>query len=64
MTAFYTETCKRLRSEGISNEYIAGWAAGFLHNPDREEQTSTDAFQAGYEDGHEGNTEHAPEFHS
>jgi hypothetical protein len=41
----------------VSREYIVGWASGYLQNPMREEQRVTEAYEAGYNDGTEKNTD-------
>jgi hypothetical protein len=38
---------------GVNDNYIQGWVAGFLNNPEIEEQRKTDEYEAGYEDGAE-----------
>jgi hypothetical protein len=42
---------------GCDEEYIQGWQAGCLQNPQREEQRLTEAYEAGYADGEEKNTD-------
>ena len=37
------------------DEYILGWQGGFLGHPPREETRTTEAYDAGYEDGQEKN---------
>jgi hypothetical protein len=36
---------------GVNDNYIQGWVAGFLNNPEIEEQRKTDEYESGYEDG-------------
>jgi hypothetical protein len=36
---------------GVNDNYIQGWVAGFLNNPEIEEQRITDEWEAGFEDG-------------
>jgi hypothetical protein len=36
---------------GVNDNYIQGWVAGFLNNPEIEEQRITDEWESGYEDG-------------
>jgi len=55
MSNIYYEAVDKLEKAKVDPEYIAGWSSGFLHNPGREEQTNTDAFEAGYADGRENN---------
>lgn len=59
MDKTYYETFDALEKKGVDPEYIQGWVAGYLSNPAREEQRVTDAYQAGYEDGQGGVTDHA-----
>jgi len=35
----------------INAEYVEGWQSGYVHNPPREAQRTTEAYEAGYEDG-------------
>ena len=59
MDQTYYNTVKQLEQDGVDPEYIQGWAAGYLGNPEREEQRLTDAYRAGYADAKLGNTEQA-----
>jgi hypothetical protein len=47
----YYEAIDSMEKAGVSKEYINGWACGYLHNPKREEQRLTEAYEAGYQDG-------------
>ncbi len=47
----YYEGVKKMEAMGVNDNYIQGWVAGFLNNPEIEEQRITDEWQAGYEDG-------------
>ncbi len=58
MANVYYDTVTKLEQESIDEQYISGWESGFLRNPEREEQTQTDAYATGYADGREGNTAH------
>ena len=60
----YYETIQKLEKTGVDAEYIQGWASGFLGNPRREEQRSSDAYEAGYEDGEARVTDQAERFMS
>jgi hypothetical protein len=40
-----------MQKANVSREYVVGWASGYLHNPQREEQRLNDAYEAGYADG-------------
>ena len=51
MSNVYYETIDKMEKGGVDKEYINGWAGGFLHNPKREEQRITEAYEAGYSDG-------------
>ena len=57
MDPMYYETITKLEEMGADPEYVNGWASGFLHNPEREEQRVTEAYTAGYEDGQEKTTD-------
>jgi hypothetical protein len=54
MNSTYYETIDKMEKKGVDPEYINGWASGFLHNPKREQQRWTKAYEAGYADGFEG----------
>ncbi len=47
----YYEGVKKMEEMGVNDNYIQGWVAGFLNNPEIEEQRITDEWKAGYEDG-------------
>ncbi len=49
----YYEGVKKMEEMGVNDNYIQGWVAGFLNNPEIEEQRKTDEYEAGYEDGGE-----------
>jgi hypothetical protein len=53
MNTAYYEGIDRMGKAGVDPEYINGWASGFLHNPKREEQRVSEAYEAGYADGME-----------
>lgn len=53
MSSVYYEAIDKMEKTGIDPEYINGWASGFLHNPKREEQRVTEAYEAGYSAGWE-----------
>lgn len=57
MNKAYYETVNAMEKKGVNKEYINGWASGYLHNPKREEQRVTEAYEAGYSDGHAGKTD-------
>jgi hypothetical protein len=49
-TAYY-EAIDRMEKQKVDPEYINGWASGYLHNPKREEQRVSEAYDAGYAAG-------------
>jgi hypothetical protein len=57
MNATYRETIDKMEKKKVNAEYINGWACGFMHNPKREEQRLSDAYNAGYQDGWDGKTD-------
>lgn len=62
MDQVYYETVDKLEKAGADPEYMNGWMCGYLHNPKREEQRLTDAYNTGYDDGFNKNTDHAAEW--
>jgi len=57
MEQSYYDTVTAMEKDGIDPEYMDGWMSGYLHNPIREEQRVTDAYQAGFDDGQEKKTD-------
>lgn len=57
MNNVYYQTIDKMEQANVSREYVVGWASGFLNNPKREEQRLNEAYEAGYTDGGEKNTE-------
>lgn len=55
----YYDTVTQLEKMGADPEYLQGWMSGFLHNPKREEQRITEAYEAGYDDGQNGSIDGA-----
>jgi hypothetical protein len=53
----YHDAVDAMEKAGVDPEYIQGWQGGFLINPKREEQRLTEAYEAGYEDGSEKNSD-------
>lgn len=51
MDKTYYESVTTMEQRGVDPEYILGWQCGYLGNPPREEQRSTEAYTKGYEDG-------------
>lgn len=56
MSNAYYDAIDRMEKKGVDPEYINGWASGFLHNPKREEQRVSAAYDAGYAQGMEKNS--------
>jgi len=57
MNQFYYDAVTKMEQMGVDDEYIQGWQCGVLQNPKREEQRLTEAYEAGYSDGEEKNTD-------
>ncbi len=55
----YYDTVTQLEKASTDNDYLLGWMGGYLQNPVREEQRVTEAYEAGYTDGGNGNTNSA-----
>ena len=55
MDKLYYEAIDRMEKQGVDPVYINGWASGFLHNPKREAQHASEAYEAGYAHGRERN---------
>ncbi len=47
----YFNAIKKMEEMGVDDNYIQGWVAGFLCNPELEEQRITDEYESGYSDG-------------
>ena len=47
----YYDAIDQMQKSKVDPEYINGWASGFLHNPKREEQRVSEAYDAGYAAG-------------
>ena len=62
MNQFYYDAVTKMEQMGVDDEYIQGWQCGFLQNPKREEQRLTEAYEAGYGDGEEKNTDNFGEW--
>jgi hypothetical protein len=56
MSSAYYEAIDRMEKRKVDPDYINGWACGFLHNPKREVQRVSDAYDTGYAHGLEKNT--------
>ena len=55
MNETYRNEVVQMEEQGVQDEYILGWQGGFLGHPPREETRTTEAYDAGYEDGLEKN---------
>lgn len=55
MDQTYYDAVTKMEQMGVDDEYIQGWQAGYLQNPQREEQRLNEAYEAGYADGEEKN---------
>ena len=55
MDKLYYDTIDSMQKRNVDPDYINGWASGFLHNPKREEQRASEAYEAGYTHGREKN---------
>ncbi len=55
MNETYRNAIVQMEEQDVEDEYILGWQGGFLGHPPREEQRTTEAYDAGYEDGQEKN---------
>lgn len=51
MRSPYYEAIDRMEKQNVDPDYVNGWASGFLHNPKREEQRLSEAYEAGYARG-------------
>lgn len=56
MNKEYHDALTKMEKAGVNRDYLVGWAGGYLHNPAREEQRVNEAYEAGYKDGMEKNT--------
>ncbi|VFM95824.1 MAG: hypothetical protein BECKG1743D_GA0114223_101206 [Candidatus Kentron sp. G] len=56
MNQEYYDSVDKMEKAGVSKEYIQGWMGGYVHNPIREEQRVTEAYEAGFEDGQNRDT--------
>lgn len=57
MNTEYYETLSKMEKAGVNQDYVTGWATGYLHTSKKEEQNITDAYEAGYNDGYEKKTD-------
>ncbi len=49
----YYDNVKKMEEMGVDDNYIQGWIAGYLNNPEIEEQKITAEYKSGYKDGKE-----------
>lgn len=56
MDQSYYEAVDKMEKMGVDKDYIQGWVGGYLQNPKREEQRTSDSYDAGYEDGESRDT--------
>ncbi|MFP4649000.1 MAG: hypothetical protein ACLFMS_07370 [Halorhodospira sp.] len=57
MNREYYEAVRRMETERVDADYMAGWIGGYLRNPKREEQRINELYEAGYADGLAGCTD-------
>ena len=57
MKQAYRDATTEMETLNVQTEYILGWQGGYLGHPQREEQRSNEAYQAGYGDGSEKSTD-------
>jgi hypothetical protein len=57
MNTQYYESIELLEKSNVSREFVLGWAAGYLGNPQVEEQRRTEAYVAGFAAGAGKSTE-------
>ena len=62
MDQTYYDSIDKMEKAGIDREYMVGWMGGYLQNPEREEQRTTEAYAAGFEDGSNKNTDNMDKF--
>lgn len=62
MNQDYYAAIDKMEKASVSREYIVGWASGYLQNPKVEEQRVNDAYEAGYTDGEDKNSDNFSEW--
>ena len=55
MNETYRNAVVKMEEQDVQEEYILGWQGGYLGHPAREETRTSDAYNAGFEDGQEKN---------
>ena len=53
----YYDFTTKMEKESVNADYIEGWQSGYVLNPPREEQRSSEAYDAGYEHGEARDTD-------
>ncbi len=53
---FYYDAVDQMQKLSVKREYMLGWIGAYMHNPKREEQRVTEAYEAGCEDGEKADT--------
>lgn len=53
MKSVYYKMLDTMEKAGVDQQYLDGWACGYLHNPRRGQQYLTEGYEAGYHDGFE-----------
>jgi len=49
--SYYFDSVRKMEEIGVDDNYIQGWVAGYLNNPEIEEQRVTSEYKSGHEDG-------------
>ena len=62
MDQTYYDAIDKMEKAGINREYMVGWMGGYMQNPEREEQRTSDAYTAGFEDGSNKNTDNMDKY--
>ena len=53
---FYYDAVDGMQNMNVERNYILGWIAGYMGNPQIEEQRMTEIYAAGYTDGENKDT--------
>lgn len=53
----YYDSVSKMEQMSVDQDYLLGWVGGYLHNPMREEQRVNEAYEAGYADGENKNSD-------
>ena len=57
MNETYRNAIVKMEEQDVDEEYILGWQGGFLGHPPREEQRTNEAYDAGYDENDDHDTE-------